>query len=84
MKVKPEHIEVMLNALKDMEEDIKLHFKNNSKLSEKRLQWNCLWACQIQGNTAKWITDVLYPYMDDSHIDTALKHCFKQLGIKKE
>ena len=39
MKVKPEHIEVMLNALKDMEEDIKLHFKNNSKLSEKRLQW---------------------------------------------
>jgi hypothetical protein len=38
-------------------------------LTEKRWRWDLLWATV----SSQWICDNLYPYLNDDHIDTALK-----------
>ena len=42
-------------------------------LSEKRFRWDLLWACNLSG----WITSELYPYLNDDHIDSALRRILK-------
>jgi hypothetical protein len=41
----------------------------------KRLRWDMLY----QAGLSPWICAALYPYMDDSHIDSALKQIVKEL-----
>jgi hypothetical protein len=36
---------------------------------EKRLRWDFLYTTP----GSQWVSDNLYPYLDDTHIDTALK-----------
>jgi hypothetical protein len=43
---------------------------------EKRYRWD---LCHASGLTS-WICKELYPYANDSHIDTALKAIMKELG----
>ena len=38
-------------------------------LSHKRFRWDLLWAAV----PSQWLCDNLYPYLDDSHVDTALR-----------
>jgi len=42
---------------------------------EKRLRWD--WS--YRAKTTKWICENLYGYLDDSHIDTALKSIVREL-----
>ena len=39
-------------------------------LSHKRFRWDLLWAAI----PSKWICDNLYTYINDDHIDTALRN----------
>jgi hypothetical protein len=41
-------------------------------LSEMRLRWDLLWASE-RYLPEYWITNTLYSYLSDAHIDTALK-----------
>lgn len=42
--------------------------------SDERIRWNWLYATMIEGQPATtWLCENLYPYLDDSHIDTALR-----------
>lgn len=82
MKIKKEHYEHMENAIK---ETIKKHggmaflisqyetgqFVNAEKTKDlsKRFRWDLFHAAGL----TKYACDVLYNYMDDTHIDTALR-----------
>jgi hypothetical protein len=46
-------------------------------LSDKRLRWDALYKCGL----TSWICDNLYSYLNDDHIDTALRAYFKQIGV---
>lgn len=51
--------------------------EGKSKDIEKRLRWDCLYAAGL----TPFICDNLYSYLNDDHIDTALKNIIKELGI---
>lgn len=46
-------------------------------LSDKRLRWDVLRTAKTVGGMpeVRWICDVCYPYLNDDHIDTALRQC---------
>lgn len=44
-------------------------------LSDKRLRWDAIYRAGL----SHWICDNLYSYLNDDHIDTALRQYFKRL-----
>lgn len=83
MKIKPEHYEVIRTAIdalpKDKLSKHKEALKGDARVKDidKRFRWDCLDVAV----KAVWICDNLYSYMDDTHIDTALRAVVKDLGI---
>lgn len=81
MKIKPEHYKVMKDAIDSLlashphlVDDYKYgRFHNSTKVTDlnKRFRWDLLWICCAGGN---FIPDVIYPYANDTHIDTALRN----------
>jgi hypothetical protein len=49
------------------------------ELSEKRIRWDILWDVPYS-KRENWF-DAVYQYLNDDHIDTALKAVFKKLGV---
>ena len=45
---------------------------------EKRVRWDALYALRYHDAVSE-----MYKTMDDSHIDTALRHIFRELGYSK-
>ena len=71
MKIKPEHFEKLkTDCLQVMHDnpDAKEEYKV-AGLSEKRFRWDLLYAAKL----SPWICDNLYSYLNDEHIDTALR-----------
>ncbi len=75
MKITPEHYSYILSEI-DALLDINSTTLNAVKagyveqgLTMKRMRWDLLYAAKL----SKWISDNVYPYADDSHIDTALR-----------
>ena len=75
MKIKKEHY-------KEMETVIHTFQQNNPKLKREymdagfsgmRYRWDVLHACGLTG----WICNNLYAYLNDDHIDTALRKITK-------
>lgn len=60
--------------LNDYREQLKAQGK--AKDIEKRLRWDMLY----NSVSSVWICDNLYPYLDDTHIDTALKAIVKTIN----
>lgn len=79
MKIKPEHFEKLKKAIAET-----LATKPNAAadykaagLSEMRFRWDVLHAATIDGEKSlRFICDTLYKYMNDEHIDTALREIF--------
>jgi len=44
-------------------------------LSDKRMHWDSLRAAGLM----PWLCDTLYEYLDDGHVDTALRYYFLKL-----
>ncbi len=73
MKIKPEHVEYIKRAiLADSKAPLLSEYLSKG-LSEKRWRWDLLWRAKI----SQWISDNIYPYANDDHIDTALKYILK-------
>jgi hypothetical protein len=53
--------------------------EGKAKDVEKRLRWD--WSYYAE--TSHWICDNLYSYLDDSHLDTALKQIVHELTTTK-
>lgn len=45
---------------------------NIGKDTEKRCRWDCVSGAKL----SPWVCDNLYPYLNDDHIDTALRKIF--------
>ena len=95
MKMKPQHYDHLkmaiarvwaLNAarycsgsIKGLLDDCreKLRLDRRVKDVEKRLRWDSFYAAGL----ARWACDMLYSYLDDTHIDTALRRVMAETDV---
>ncbi len=82
MKITAEHfaqLAAMLNPLDTTER--RAHYKAQG-LTDKRYRWDLTYAAGHANNPescTRFICDTLYSYMNDVHIDTALRSIVKPL-----
>jgi hypothetical protein len=82
MKIKQEHYEYMKQAIAPLIGKVPAHIEylkaeGKAKDYNKRLRWDLMYAA----NLSTFVCDNLYNYMDDTHIDTALRAIMKELNI---
>ncbi len=85
MKMKPEHIKYMQDAIAPLDTEERReayrtgNFPRADKVKdlEKRYRWDLFWAA----NLTRWCCDTLYSYISDTHIDTALRSIVKPLKV---
>lgn len=77
MKITNEHFKLMQTAMAETlarYPDARETYADMG-LSPKRLRWDVLRSSTINGvKGITWLCDNLYPYLNDAHIDTALRH----------
>jgi hypothetical protein len=88
MKIREEHyqqlkslIEERLDQLKATRSEVKEFYESDPTLSDKRFRWDLLWAINKEQRTP--LFDEFYQYMDDTHIDTALKNIVQEIDWEK-
>ena len=69
--MKQEHYEYLKEQI--LKAEHKLVFRNDCLLSPMRYRWDLTYAAGL----TKWICDNLYSYLNDDHIDTALRKITK-------
>lgn len=76
MKIQTEHYDVLKAACNEVlaaHPNITLATYEAQGLSAMRFNWDVLNAAKINGDrSCKYLSDVLYSYLNDSHISTAL------------
>ena len=84
MKMTQQHFDYVKNALAAVwtQEKHSAHrrfIENEGKAKDisQRLRWDWVYYADL----SPWICDTLYAYLDDTHIDTALKRAIKELRI---
>ena len=80
MKITQEHYKHMLDAMREHGDTIPRRRKaiaedSRVKDAAKRLRWDLLYTAGL----SRWICDNLYSYVDDTHIDTALRSIMRDL-----
>lgn len=84
MKIRKNHLYAIQTAIEAVKPQIlqAIPSYKEAGFSMTRLMWDAFRLANVGGNgTDRWICDELYPYMDDTHLDTALKRVFANLGI---
>ena len=72
LKIKKEHyisLQQSINLCLEKRPNLRKEYINNG-LSDERFRWDVLWLSGFN-------TSILYDYLNDTHIDTALKHILK-------
>ena len=79
MKMSTEHYNYIKSEITKLPRDQVLAHKELclGKDQPMRFRWDLLYAAKL----STWICDNLYSYLNDSHIDTALKSIVKELEI---
>jgi O-methyltransferase involved in polyketide biosynthesis len=75
MKIKPEHLEFLRQALAKHDTDFHRSRYVAAELSDKRYRWDLM----RHAVGMAWVCGTLYPYLNDDHIDTALRRLVKPL-----
>ena len=80
MKMKPEHYQHIKESMAKIADKIPAHrerMKEDPRIKDldKRVRWDWLWGTGL----SSWMSANLYKYLNDSHIDTALKQIAKEL-----
>lgn len=88
MKIKPDHYAHLRDAISPWVPQLIQHHANLSARKQagdnsvkdvsKRVRWDALYAAKL----SVWVCDTLYPYMDDTHVDTALRSIMRELGVQ--
>lgn len=77
MKMKPEHFEYIKQQINLLNMDKIIQSIHNSpnvpKCFNKRLRWDCF----SKAGLSSFAVSTLYEYLNDEHIDTALKQIVK-------
>lgn len=69
MKMRPEHLDTLRDIIAPLDTPERRADYVKQGLSSKRYRWDLLYAARV----SNWICSTLYPYLNDSHIDTALR-----------
>jgi hypothetical protein len=83
MKIRDDHYDYIKQVIKPIDTEYRRNLYRNrqfpnaerTKDLDMRYRWDLLYTCC----TSKWVCDNLYPYMNDSHIETALKRIVSPL-----
>ena len=80
MKIKNEHYNTLKNAIAPLKEHFEKHreaiiAEGKAKDIEMRLRWDAFYAAKYGG-----ILSELYSYLNDDHIDTALKKIMLEIA----
>lgn len=79
MKIKPEHFNKLSKMINGLPEKPVLKDYKEARLSNTRFRWDFFWlANQNNKEDMRCLVKEMYEYMNDDHIDTALK---KIVGI---
>ena len=84
MKMKSDHYATLKSAIATNAHKIEAHLNyivtySNAKDANKRLRWDMLYLSKRE-LPAHWVCDTLYPYLNDDHIDTALRQIIAELS----
>ena len=82
MKIKPEHYATLKEAIRTtLSQNPTSHeVYRKEGFTEMRFRWDLLWASKVGEQTiSRWISDTIYEYANDEHIDTALRRIVKEL-----
>jgi hypothetical protein len=84
MKIRQEHYNrllavLSLNYTHDYVAAYREELKKDARVKdlEMRLRWDLL----HKALGSRWICDQIYPYADDTHLDTALRAAMRELGF---
>ena len=47
--------------------------------SDKRFGWDVFRAAKVNGDSARWLCDHVYPYANDDHVDTAIRMIVREI-----
>ena len=72
MKIKPEHYATLRDTLADV---MHLHPEFVQRFGERGARW----ALVKEARASNWLCDTLYTYLNDDHINTALRHITTEL-----
>ena len=75
MKIRPEHYIVLRDAIRAIPNTQREAILTDVQRSPKRRRWDLLWA----SGTLRFVCDTLYSYVNDDHIDTALRAIEKEV-----
>jgi len=88
MKMKSEHYKFIKEQLSVIPvDDLNKHFKSleeaqkNKSQRIKDIDMRFRWDCLHSRKLSLFISSHLYPYLDDGHIDTALRQIAKELNF---
>ena len=73
MKIKPQDLEVLRRAIAQRDTEEKRKYYKSAGLSHKRYRWDLA----RDSGLLRFICDTLYTYLNDDHIDTALRSVVK-------
>ena len=79
LKIRPEHYATLETAIAELARKNPAAWDAHlsSELSPMRKRWDALHAASVNGESvSRWLLDELYPYLDDTHIDSALRRIF--------
>nr|WP_232355769.1 hypothetical protein [Burkholderia sp. M701] len=75
MKIKSEHLETLRTAITPLDTDGHRQVSIAANHSDMRYRWDLLRVARIDGmGGIAWTCAILYPYLNDEHIDTALRN----------
>lgn len=82
MKMLKEHYEEIWNRCSEYDTEDRRALYRASKLTAMRYRWDVAHIAfgDLPGGWSRWVCDNLYSYLNDTHIDTALRKVFGMDG----
>jgi len=87
MKLTSAHYQHMKSAIEALDRQVlEQHYRDLEQESartgkprdpDKRMRWDVQHAAGL----TRWICDEVYPYANDTHLDTSLRQIFRELGL---
>lgn len=69
MKMTPEHLAKLKAAITPLDTEERRADYRRYGMTSKRYRWDLTYAAGL----SSWVCHALYPYLNDTHIDTALR-----------
>lgn len=92
MKIRPEHYAHMkqaIAAVADQIPDMRVRIANDPRVKYRNFEWNAFvhhaerrlrWDLSYKAGLTQYICDNVYPYANDTHLDTALRSIMREIA----